>query len=325
MLKIAILDDYQRVAFDMADWSALRARCQVDVFDRPLGTGEEAAEILRPYGVLCHLRERMAMPAGLIERLPNLKLLAITGKQHRSLDMAAATARGILVSYTEAPQDSYHGTPELTWGLILSLARQIPQEHARMREGEWQSTVGFQVFGKTLGLVGLGRIGGLVAKLGRAFGVELIAWSQNMTADAAAAHGARLVSKDELFRQSDIVSLHVVLSDRTRDLVGARELGLMKPTAYLVNTSRGPLVDEAALLDCLRARRIAGAALDVYHEEPLPPRHPIRSMDNVVLSPHLGYVTKEGYRVFYGETVENVTAFLEGKPIRVANPEVLAQ
>lgn len=319
MLRVAILDDYARVALDMADWSPLDGRCRIDVIDRALGVPDEAAEVLAPYHVLCHLRERTAMPRALIERLPKLRLVTITGAEHRTLDLVAAHERGIAVCHSvpRAESGQGQGTPELTIGLMLALARRIAFEDARVRAGNWQSTLGTTLWGKTLGVIGLGRVGRRVAELGRAFGMTVLAWSPNMTAQSAAAAGARLVTKDELFAASDYVTLHVVLGERSRGVAGARELAAMKPTAFLINTSRGPLVDEAALLSALQERRIAGAGLDVYWHEPLAVDHPIRGLPNVVLTPHLGYVVEESFRAFYEDTVANIVAWLDGKPIRV--------
>ncbi len=323
MTRIAILDDYQRVALAMADWSAVRARAEIEVFDHPLAPGEEAIRILAPFDIVCHVRERMAFPRPLIAVLPQLKFIAITGPNHRTLDLAAATERGIIVSNTTSRGDGAHATPELAIGLMLALTRSIALEDRRMRQGLWQGTLGPVLHGKTLGIVGLGRVGGRVTSLARAFGMTVIAWSPNLTAERSAEAGAARVTKDELFATSDIVSVHLVLGDRSRGSVGARELALMKPGAYLVNTARGPIVDEAALVAALRAKAIAGAALDVYDREPLPADHPLRALDNVVLTPHLGYVSTDTYRVYYGDTVENIIAFLDGRPIRVVNPEAL--
>jgi len=323
MTKIALLDDYQHVALTMADWAQVRARAEIEVFDRPLAPGGEAARILAPFDIVCHVRERMAFPRALFEALPNLKLIAITGPHHRTLDLAAASERGIVVSNTTSRSDGAHATPELAIGLMLALTRSIALEDRRMRQGLWQGTLGPVLHGKTLGVVGVGRVGGRVATLARAFGMTVIAWSPNLTAERAAEAGASFVTKDELFAASDIVSIHLVLGERSRSIVGARELALMKKGAYLVNTARGPIVDEAALLAALQTKAIAGAALDVYDREPLPAGHPLRALDNVVLTPHLGYVSVESYRVYYGDTVENIAAFLDGKPIRVVNPEAL--
>jgi phosphoglycerate dehydrogenase-like enzyme len=324
-MKLAILDDYQHAALKVADWSGIAQRCAIDVIDTPLRVPDEAAERLAPYDILCMLRERTAAPRALIERLPNLKLITITGLEHRTLDLAAASERGILVCHSTAHPGAHQGTPELTFGLMLALARKIPLEDRRIRDGHWQSSLGIQLFRRTLGIVGLGRIGRRVAAIANAFGMNVIAWSPNLTADAATKAGAKRVEKDELFRSADIVSLHLVLSERSRGIVGACELGLMKPSAYLINTARGPLIDEAALLETLQRRRIAGAGLDVFAQEPLPKSHPLLALDNVVLTPHLGYVVEESYRAFYGDTVEAVTAWLDGKPFRVLNPDATPQ
>ena len=324
MIRIAILDDYQRVAFAMADWSAVLTRAEIAQFDRNLAP-DEAARALAPFDIVCHLRERMPFPRALIAALPNLKLICVTGPGHRTLDLAAATERGIPVASTVGRGAGAHATPELALGLMLAATRRIALEDRRMRHALWQGTVGTVLHGKTLGLVGLGHVGGRVAALARAFGMTIIAWSQNLTDARAAECGAARVAKDELFRASDIVSIHLVLGERTRGIVGAREIALMKRTAYLVNTARGPIVDEAALIDALRRNAIAGAALDVYDREPLPPDHPLRTLDNAVLTPHLGYVSEEGYRVYYGETVENILAFLDGNPMRVLNPAAVGR
>ena len=326
MTAIAILDDYQNVARELADWSALAKSCTIETFRNNLAVPDDAARALAEFDIVCTMRERMAFPRALIERLPKLRLITITGPQMRSLDIAAATERGVVVSHSTNRGPGGAATPELAWGLILAVARSIPLEDRRMRsEGGWQTTLGMGLRGKTLGLVGLGRVGRVVAEIGRGFGVNLIAWSQNMTVHQAAECGAKLVDKDTLFRESDIVSLHVVLSDRTRNLVGAREIALMKKTAILINTARGPIVEESALLAALRAGRIAGAGIDVFDVEPLPADHPIRRLENVVLTPHLGYVADDVMRVWYEDTVEAITAFLDGKPIRLLNPEVMGR
>jgi len=326
MPKVAILDDYARAALEVADWSDVQARAEVVVFDRHLDE-EAAAEALRDFDVLVTVRERMALPGALIERLPRLKLVTIIGMSLPNLDMAAATEHGVVVCHSNFGAPAFravaNATPELAWGLMIATVRHIAQEERRMREGGWQSTTGLILAGRTLGLLGLGRIGRRVAEYARVFGMEVIAWSQNLTAEAAAEVVVRRVEKDELFDLADVVSIHLVLSDRTRGLVTARELGLMKPTAYLINTSRGPIVEEAALIDALRRRRIAGAGLDVYAVEPLPSDHPLRAMDNVTLTPHLGYVTRETLHAFYADSIEAVAAFLDGAPIRIANPEAL--
>ena len=319
-MKIAVLDDYLHLSQKSADWTKLPAGCEITVFDRPLAVPDEAARVLEPYHVLCHIRERTPMPRALIERLPNLKLIAITGLYHRTLDVAAATERGIVVSHSGRGVHS-KATSELAWGLTLAVARHIPYESNEMRKGGWQHTAGFTLAGRTLGLLGLGRQGRYMVPVAKAFDMEVIAWSRNLTAEVAAPFGVERVEKDELFRRSDVLSLHVVLAEATRGIVGARELGLMKPTAILINTARGPIVDEAALVAALREGRIAGAGLDVYDRKPLPDAHPLRSLPNVVLTPHLGYATQEFFQSAYTATVENIVAFAAGKPIRVLTPE----
>ncbi|MGD1240201.1 D-2-hydroxyacid dehydrogenase family protein [Mycobacterium seoulense] len=322
--QVAILDDYAGVALRLADWSAVQTRSRVSVFDRHLSE-DDAAEALRPFDVICTMRERMALPRTLIERLPNLKLITIVGSSLPNLDMGAATERGILVAHTDFTHPRFRSvhdaTPELAWGLLIATVRNLAEEHRRMRDGGWQVTTGLTLSGKTLGLLGLGRVGRRMAEYAKTFGMEVIAWSQNLTEDAAAMVGARRVEKAALFEQSDVVSIHVVLSERTRGLVGQPELARMRPHAFLINTSRGPIVDEAALLDALKTGRLAGAGLDVYDIEPLPTDHPLRQLPNVTLSPHLGYVTREMLSAFYSDTVEAVTAWLDGAPIRIANPE----
>lgn len=326
MPRVAILDDYAGVALEVADWSEVQNRSEVTVFDRHLPE-DAAAEALRPFDVVCTLRERMAFGRTLIERLPNLKLITIVGKDLPNLDMVAAGEHGILVAHSDFAHPRFRSlrdaTPELAWGLMIATVRNLAEEHRNMRGGGWQSTAGMTLSGKTLGLLGLGRVGTRMAEYAKAFGMEVIAWSQNLTDEAAAGAGARRVDKATLFECSDVVSIHVVLSERTRGLVGGPELALMQPHAYLINTSRGPIVDEAALLVALEAGRIAGAGLDVYDVEPLPDDHRLRLLPNVTLSPHLGYVTREMLGAFYCDTVESVVAWLDGTPIRIANPEVL--
>ncbi|MGK3995937.1 D-2-hydroxyacid dehydrogenase family protein [Sorangium sp. So ce1024] len=315
-MRLAILDDYQGVALRMADWQSLHPAAQVQAFGDHLDDLDALAERLRPFDGVVLMRERTPFPRALLERLPRLRLLVTAGMRNASIDIAAATERGVQVSGTDMLP---YPTAELTWGLILALFRQIPREDRATREGRWQTTLGLGLKGKTLGLVGLGRLGGQVARVGSAFGMEVIAWSQNLTAERAAEVGARLTTKDELFGSADVVSIHLVLSPRTRGLVGAAELARMKPTAFLVNTSRGPIVDEEALVAALRGRRIAGAGLDVFEPEPLPAGHPLLALDNTVITPHLGYVTEEGYRLLYGQAVEDIRAFLDGKPLRPLN------
>jgi D-3-phosphoglycerate dehydrogenase len=318
-MKIAVLDDYQNVALNFADWRKVQAACDVRVFNRHLASLDEAAAALADFEILCLMRERMAVPAALIERLPKLKLIVVTGAHNRTLDLAAAAARGVTVSHTRSA-GTEHSTSELTWALILAASRHLVFENRVLREGGWQKTVGVTLYGRTLGVVGLGRLGGVVAGIGKAFGMEVIAWSPNLTAERAEAGGARLATKAELFAQSDVISLHMVLSERTRGLIGAEDLGLMREDAVLVNTSRGPLIDEAALLDVLIRRKIGAAALDVFDQEPLPADHPFRTLDNVVATPHLGYVTRETFEVFFQDMVEDIEAFLAGRPIRLLTP-----
>ncbi|HKI41430.1 MAG TPA: D-2-hydroxyacid dehydrogenase family protein, partial [Mycobacterium sp.] len=294
--RVAILDDYAGVASELADWSPVRSRAGVTVFDRHLSEAE-AVDALRPFDVVCTLRERMAFPRTLIERLPNLKLITIVGRSLPNLDLAAASDHGVLVSHSDFASPRFRSvrdaTPELAWGLMIAAVRNLGEEHRRMRDGGWQTTTGVTLSGKTIGLLGLGRVGKRMAGYAKAFGMQAIAWSQNLTEEAAAAVGASRVEKATLLRESDVVSVHLVLSERTRGLIGAPELALMKPTAYLINTSRGPIVDEAALIAALETGRIAGAGLDVYDVEPLPPDHPLRRLPNATLTPHLGYVTRE--------------------------------
>ncbi|MFO1189600.1 MAG: D-2-hydroxyacid dehydrogenase family protein [Alphaproteobacteria bacterium] len=314
MARIAVLDDYQGIALDMADWSALAAEHAITVFRDHLPDEAALAERLRPFDIVCLMRERTPMRRTLIDALPSLRLIVTTGPRNASIDMAAAKARGITVCATG---HAIQGTSELTWGLIIALARKIALEDRAIREGRWQSTVGIDLQGKTLGVMGLGRLGSRVAKVGLAFGMTVIAWSQSLTRERAAEHGATLVGKDDLLRQADVLSIHLVLGDRSRGLIGAREFDLMKRSALLVNTSRGPIVDEAALIQAIRTRRIAGAALDVFDIEPLPADHPLRNLPNTVTTPHLGYVTEAAYRTFFGDMVEDIGAFLAGKPVRV--------
>lgn len=323
MRKLAVLDDYPRASMRLADWSAVEKACEITIFDRHLGL-EEAKVVLQNFEILCTLRERMAFPRSLIESLPNLKLIAATGpKHHRSFDIAAATERGVLCCFTPGRGQGHNGAAELAWGLILSLARSLPQEINAMKSGGWQNSIGIALDGRTLGLLGLGRLGQAMVPVAKAFGMRVVAWSQNLTEARAAEHGAEWVAKQDLFRKSDFISINVMLSDRTVDLVTAAEFALMKPTAFLINTARGPIVREADLLDVLRSRRIAGAALDVFNEEPLADGHPFRGLDNCLLTPHLGYTVEELLQAFYEDTVENVFAYLVGSPIRLMNPQLI--
>ena len=314
MIQIAVLDDYQGIALAIADWGSLGRDVRTCALAEPLADAQDAAARLREFDILVAMRERTPFPRALLEQLPRLRLLVTTGMRNAAIDVKAAVERGVVVCGTDMLP---YPTAELTWGLILALARHIPREDRALREGSWQTSLGIGLRGKTLGMLGLGRLGGEVARIGKAFQMDVIAWSENLTAERAATIGATRVEKEELFRRADIVTIHPVLSARTRGLVGAAEFAAMKPTAYLVNTSRGPVVDERALLAALEGQRIAGAALDVYDREPLPRDHPLRRLDNVVMTPHLGYVTVENYRLAYGQAVEDVRAFLAGTPIRV--------
>ena len=319
-MRIAILDDYQNAALASADWSRLPPGHDITVFTDHIPDRDQAAlrERLLPFDIVCIMRERTGLRIGLIEQLPNLKLVAITGMGSSVIDIGLAAKRGVLVCGCDGGGVS---TEEHSFGLILALARGIVPAHNSVQAGGWQVGLARELRGATLGIVGLGRLGPTVTGFGNAFGMKVIAWSQNMTTEQASLAGAELVTKDELFRQSDFVSILMRLSDRTRGLVGARELALMKPDAYLVNTSRGPIVDEAALLDALRNRRIAGAALDVFDEEPLPADHPFRHTENLLVTPHMGYVSRELYRLFHGGQLENILAFLAGKPTNVLGEE----
>jgi phosphoglycerate dehydrogenase-like enzyme len=320
-VRVALLDDYQDVALAMADWPALGAGVRTEAFHDHLTEEGEIADRLGPFDVIVAMRERTPFPRSLLARLPALRLLVTTGMSNAAIDLAAATHLGIVVCGTGGLG---YPTAELTWGLILALARRIPHEYQAVRDGRWQTTVGVGLRGKTLGVAGLGRLGPQVASLGGAFGMAVLAWSQNLTPARAAACGAESVPKDELLARSDIVTLHLKLSARTAGLIGTRELGLMKRTAFLINTSRGPIVEERALLQALGEGTIAGAALDVFDDEPLPADHPFRRMENVVITPHLGYVTRENYEVFYRDALDDVRACAAGSPIRVLNPDVLS-
>ncbi len=314
MARVALLDDYQGVALGMADWKSLPRGTDVVAFPDHLDDESDLAARLADFDIVMAMRERTPFTRALLGRLPKLKLLITAGMRNASIDMKAAAERGVIVCGTAGLP---YPTAELAWGLILALMRRIPAEDRAVRDGRWQTTVGLGLNGKTLGVLGLGTLGSRAARVGGAFEMQVLAWSANLTAERAAEVGATLVSKDELLARSDIVSIHLVLGERTRGLIGARELGLMKRTAYLVNTSRGPIVDEAALVRALRDGTIAGAGLDVFDTEPLPKDHPFRSLPNTVITPHLGYVTEETYRIFYGQAVEDIQAFLRGEPARV--------
>jgi phosphoglycerate dehydrogenase-like enzyme len=308
MLQIAILDDYQNVAVELADWSSLADHATVTVFNDHVSGFNEIVNRLAPFDVICVMRERTPMSRDILARLPRLKLIASTGPQNASIDLAAAADYKIDVMHTRYDSSS---TIELTWALILSSARNLIIETASVRSGGWQRTVGEGIRGKVLGILGLGNIGSEVARIARAFGMDVIAWSENLEPEKAQKHGARWVSKQELFREADILTIHLVLSSRTRGLVGKSDLDLMKPSSRLVNTSRGPIVDETALVEALRNRRIAGAAIDVFDIEPLPREHALRQLDTVVTTPHIGYVSRDLYRIFYQDTVANIVAWLQ--------------
>src|SRR5215210_125959 len=316
--RCAILDDYQNIALSMADWSPVKSELDIKVFNEPFGGSEQAIKALQGFPIICAMRERTAFSRQVIEALPDLRLLITTGARNNSIDVAAAKERNVVVCGTPSFGNPTAG---ITIGLMLEVTRRIGCEHARLKAGApWQSTVGLDLEGLTLGVIGLGKLGVRVSNLAKAFGMKVIAWSQNMTPEKAREHGADYVSKDELFRQADIASVHVQLSDRTRGLIGAKEIGLMKPSAYVINTSRGPIIAEAALLAALREKRIAGAGIDVFDVEPLPLDHPYRKMDNVVITPHLGYVSVQNYRGYFSGMVEDIRAWLDGKPIRVITP-----
>jgi phosphoglycerate dehydrogenase-like enzyme len=312
-LCIAVLDDFQYAARKYGDWDSLDA--EVVVFHEPFLGAEAVVTALAEFDVVVAMRERTGFPAEVLRGLKRLKLLVTTAPANAAIDVRAANEQGVVVCGTGYPE--FGSTSELTWALILAAVRNVPAETRFVRHGGWQMSVGRGLEGKTLGLLGLGRLGSRVAKVGQAFNMETIAWSQNLTAEKAAEHGVTAVTKDELFTRSDVVSIHVMLSERSRGLVGAAELAAMKPTALLVNTSRGPIVDEDALVDALLERRIGGAALDVFTVEPLPQRHILRRLDNALITPHIGYVTEGQYEVFYRDAVEDIAAFIAGNPIRV--------
>ena len=319
-MKLAVLDDYQGTAKDLADWSELPAGTDVEFFQDHIVDEDQLVERLKDFDLVMGMRERTPFTRSILSRLPKLRLLITTGRRNASFDMTAASELGITVCGTNGGGE---GPTELTWGLILAMLRHIPEEEQRSREGSWGTTVGVGVKGKTLGLIGLGHIGSLVARVAVAFDMNIIAWSQNLTAERAKECGATLVDKETLFKESDIVSVHLVLSDRSRGLVGASDLALMKPSAYLVNISRGPIVDEKALIDVLERRAIAGAALDTFDVEPLPKDHPLFKTPNTLICPHLGYVIDDSYQSFYAGVIENVRAFVSGEPVRTINEDVL--
>ncbi|TCR65722.1 D-2-hydroxyacid dehydrogenase family protein [Bosea sp. BK604] len=317
-LRCAVLDDYQNVALSLADWQSCGETIELSVFNHGLGDAAEVIEALKDFDIVCLMRERTPFPRAVIEALPKLKLIVTTGLRNAAIDVAAAKERGVLVCGT---QSAAHPTAELVFAHLLELCRKVGQENARLKAGTaWQSTLGIDLNGKTLGIIGLGRLGQQVARIGAAFGMKTIAWSQNLTPDACEKLGVAYASKEALFEAADVISIHVQLSARTEGLIGAGELALMKPSAFLINTSRGPIIDEAALIEALREGRIAGAGLDVFDVEPLPLDHPYRSLDRVQISPHLGYVTEGNYRLSYGQIVEAIRAFVAGSPVRVIEP-----
>jgi len=315
MIRAAILDDYQNVAMSFADWSPIEKDVELKVFTAPFRSRDEAIKALQGFAVIVGMRERTPFPRAMIEALPDLKLLITTGAKNNSFDLKAAAEHGVTVCGTGG-----FGSPTtgVVFGLLLELTRRIGFENARLKAGQpWQVTIGPDLEGMTLGVLGLGKLGQRSAAVAKAFGMNVIAWSQNLTPEKAAAAGATYVSKEDLFAKADAITIHVVLSDRSRGLVGAADLARMKKTAYLVNTSRGPIIDEAALISALRDKRIAGAGLDVFDVEPMPLDHPYRTMDNVVITPHLGYVSTQNYAKYFPDIVTDIRAFLDGKPMRV--------
>jgi phosphoglycerate dehydrogenase-like enzyme len=329
LVRIAVLDDYQHAAKEMADWSVLPPDVEVQFFDDHLFDEDAIVERLKDFDIVQAMRERTPFTKSLMQRLPKLKLVATTAMINRAIDMEAATELGIVIEGTDKPlgaawKGGGGGTIDLTWGLIVALTMNIVKEDKAIREGKWQTAVGTSLSGKTLGVIGLGGLGAKAAAHAPAFGMDIIAWSQNMTAERAAECGATLVTKDELFAQSDVITIHYVLTERSVDLVGARELALMKPTAYLINTSRGFIVNEAALIDTLERRAIAGAGIDTFDQEPLSLDHPFRRLDNIIVTPHIGYVTRESYEGWFECIIENISGFFNGKYLRVMNPAVLS-
>ena len=306
-VKIAVLDDYQQVAFKFADWSAIKAKAEIKVFTDHIADEKTVVERLLPFNVVCVMRERTPLNRNILSQLPNLKLIVTTGMRNASIDIKAVEEFGITLKYTGYLES---GAPEMTWALIMGIARHIPQESNNFKSGGWQTTIGGDFKGKTMGILGMGRVGSKIAAYAKAFDMNIIAWSPNLTAEKAAESGAQLVSKEELFKQADFVTIHMVLSDRSRGIVGKEDLSLMKPTAYFINTSRGPLVNEAALIETLQQHKIAGAAIDVFNTEPLPADHPFRKMDNLLATSHVGYVTENTYKLFYTDTVKAVEEWL---------------
>lgn len=316
MKKLAILDDYEHAALDCVDWSSLAGRVEVTAFQDHLGDEDAVAERLAAFEIVFMMRERTAFPATLFARLPKLELLITSGKRNASIDLAAATRHGVVVTGT--PILPYPAA-EHAWAMILALAKRIPADDQRMRAGRWGEGLNLGLQEKTLGVIGLGKLGTQVARVGLAFGMDVVAWSANLTAERCEEAGVRLVAKDELLSSADFVTIHLVLGERSRGLIGADEFALMKPSAYIINTSRGPIIDEAALIVALRSGGIAGAALDVFDTEPLPGDHPLRAQANTVLTPHQGYVTRENFEIFYATAIANILSWLDGKPANVLN------
>ena len=314
--RIAVLDDYMGVAERLADWSILKDRAEVTFLRDPIALEDLASE-LAPYDAICLMRERSDFPGEVIRQLPNLKAISATGRRNRTLDSTTAAELGIPVMTTGSSGNGVYATVELAWGLIIGLMRHIPDESAAMRDGAWQTRLGHALYGRTLGIVGLGRLGARMALIAKAFGMNVIAWGPNLTPERADDSGAQYVDKNTLFSSADVISLHLVLGPTTRGLIGADDIARMKPDAYLINTARGPLVDESALIQALATGRIAGAGIDVYDQEPMPAEHPLRRTPRTVLTPHLGYSVRETFAAFYGETVENLDGWLDGKPARV--------
>jgi len=306
-VKIAVLDDYQQVAFKFADWSAITAKAEVKVFTDHTADEKAVIERLLPFNVVCVMRERMPLNRNILSQLPNLKLIVSPGMRNASIDIKAVEEFCISLKYTGYLES---GAPEMTWALIMAIARHIPQESNNFKSGGWQTTIGGDFKGKTMGILGMGRVGSKIAAYAKAFDMNVIAWSPNLTAEKATESGAQLVSKEDLFKEADFVTIHMVLSDRSRRIVGKEDLSLMKPSAYFINTSRGPLVDEAALIEILEQHKIAGAAIDVFNTEPLPTDHPFRKMDNLLATSHVGYVTENTYKLFYTDTVKAVEEWL---------------
>jgi phosphoglycerate dehydrogenase-like enzyme len=313
--RCAILDDYQNVVLEVTDWSKVAADLDIKVFNDHLGGADNVVKALQGFNIVCAMRERTPFPRAVIEKLPDLKLLITTGLRNASIDVAAAKERGVVVCGTPSVGNPTSG---IAIGLMLELTRRIGYENARMKAGvPWQSTIGVDLDGLTLGVLGLGKLGTRTANIAKAFGMKVIAWSQNLTPEKCKEAGVDYVSKEDLFRQADFITIHVVLSQRSRGLVGASEIALMKPSAYIINTSRGPIIDEAALLVALQGKKIGGAGLDTFDVEPLPTDHPLRKLDNVVLTPHLGYVATQNYRAYFAGVVDDIRAFIDGKPVRV--------